>query len=129
MERYEFRRLPFCDPVDVTRFMNELDEKGYEIVSLEPCTEGREYFAYYRKKDVAKLQHVYVFHDDEDGDIIADFWTCSVPDVGEYMILWDKNAHHHYEVSRRIYGANADEKVGTWNLYVKPKSNNINNQK
>ena len=66
--------------------------------------------------------HVYIFHDDEDGDIIADIWTCSVPEVGEYMIVWDKGSHHHYEVTRRIYGANAEDKVGTWNLYVKPKN-------
>lgn len=38
-------------------------------------------------RDEKKLQHVYVFHDDEDGDIITDLWTCSVPDVGEYMII------------------------------------------
>ena len=72
-------------------------------------------------RDEKKLQHVYVFHDDEDGDIITDLWTCSVPDVGEYMIIWDKGAHHHYEVTKRIYGANAEEKVGVWNLYVSPK--------
>ena len=66
-------------------------------------------------------QHVYIFHDDDDGDIITDIWTCSVPDVGDYMIIWDKNTHHHYEVTRRIYGVNAEEKVGTWNLYVSPK--------
>ena len=119
MERYEFRRLPFCDPVLVTRFMNEMDEKGYEIVSLEPCTEGREYFAYYRKKrDVS--QHIYIFKDEPDGDIIADIWTTSAPDVGVYLIIWQNNDHHHYEVTRRIYGVNADEKVGVWNIYVKP---------
>ena len=72
-------------------------------------------------RDEKKLQHVYVFHDDEDGDIITDLWTCSVPDVGEYMIIWDKGAHHHYEVTKRIYGANAEEKVGVWNIYVSPK--------
>ena len=69
----------------------------------------------------AYRQHVYVFHDDEDSDIITDLWTCSVSDVGEYMIIWDNGAHHHYEVTKRIYGANAEEKVGVWNLYVSPK--------
>lgn len=69
--------------------------------------------------------HVYIFRDNEDGDLIADIWTCSVPDVGEYMIVWDKGSHHHYEVTRRIYGANAEDKVGTWNLYVKPKKSKV----
>ena len=72
-------------------------------------------------RDEKKLQHVYVFHDDDDGYIITDLWACSVPAVGEYMIIWDKGAHHHYEVTKRIYGANAEEKVGVWNLYVSPK--------
>lgn len=65
--------------------------------------------------------HVYLFHDDDDGELITDLWTTSVPDIGEQMILWDKSEHHYYEVTRRIYGANAEEKVGVWNLYVKPK--------
>jgi len=75
--------------------------------------------------DAKKLQHVYVFHDDKDCNIITDLWTCSVPDVGEYMIIWDKCAHHHYKVTKRIYGANAEEKVGTWNLYVSPKNKEL----
>lgn len=66
-------------------------------------------------------QHVYISKDEEAGDIICDLWTTSVPDIGEQIILWDKGEHHHYEVTRRIYGANAEEKVGVWNLYVKPK--------
>lgn len=65
-------------------------------------------------------QHVYIFKDEEAGDIICDLWTTSVPDIGEQLILWDKGGHRHYEVTRRIYGANAEEKVGVWNLYVKP---------
>ena len=65
--------------------------------------------------------HVYLFHDNDDGGKIADLWTTSVPDIGEQIILWDKGEHHHYEVTRRIYGANVEEKVGVWNLYVKPK--------
>jgi len=67
-----------------------------------------------------KLQHVYVFHDDDSGDIITDLWTCSVPDVGERMVIWQNGEHHHYEVMGRIYGANAEEKVGVWNIYVNP---------
>jgi hypothetical protein len=66
-------------------------------------------------------QHVYIFKDEEVGDIICDLWTTSVPDIGEQMILWNNGEHHHYEVTRRIYGANAEEKVGVWNLYVKQK--------
>ena len=66
-------------------------------------------------------QHVYIFKGEEAGDIICDLWTTSVPDIGEQMILWDNGEYHHYEVTRRIYGANAEEKVGVWNLYVKPK--------
>ena len=65
--------------------------------------------------------HVYVFHDDDDGEMITDLWTTSVPDIGEQIILWGKCEYHYYEVTRRIYGANAEEKVGVWNLYVKPK--------
>ena len=65
--------------------------------------------------------HVYLFHDNDDGEQIIDLWTTSVPDIGEHMILWDKGEYYHYEVTRRIYGANAEEKVGVWNLYVKPK--------
>lgn len=71
------------------------------------------------------MMHVYVFHDAEDGDIITDLWTCGVPDVGEYIIIWKDGAHHHYEVTRRIYGANADEKVGAWNIYVTPQKRKI----
>ena len=65
-------------------------------------------------------QHVYIFKDDEDGDLIADIWTCSVPNVGERIIIWSGNAHHHYKVSNRIYGVNVDAMVGVWNLYVRP---------
>ena len=88
-------------------------------VSYFLCKVRQDYKQWQETKD-GKM-HVYVFHDDEDGDIITDLWTCSVPDVGEYMIIWDKGAHHHYEVTKRIYGANAEEKVGVWNLYVSPK--------
>ena len=31
--------------------------------------------------------HVYVFRESY-GEIIADLWTCSVPDVGERMVIW-----------------------------------------
>lgn len=65
-------------------------------------------------------QHVYVFKNDEEGDIVTDLWTTSVPDVGERMIIWNMNEHQHYKVINRIYGANAHEKVGVWNLYVEP---------
>lgn len=79
----------------------------------------RQDYKYWQETKDGKM-HVYVFNNSDD-EIIADLWTCSVPDVGEYMIIWDKGAHHHYEVTKRIYGANAEEKVGVWNLYVSPK--------
>ena len=66
------------------------------------------------------LQRVYVFSDDESSDRIAVLWTCSVPDVDEQMIIWFNDEHHHYTVTKRIYGANAAEHVGVWNLYVRP---------
>lgn len=65
-------------------------------------------------------QHVYVFKNDEVGDIVTDLWTTSVPDVGERMIIWNMNEHQHYKVINRIYGVNAHEKVGVWNIYVEP---------
>lgn len=87
-------------------------------VSYFLCKVRQDYKQWQETKD-GKM-HVYVFSN-SDGDIITDLWTYSVPDVGEYMIIWDKGAHHHYEVTKRIYGANAEEKVGVWNLYASPK--------
>ena len=65
--------------------------------------------------------HVYVFHYNDDGEQLADLWTTSVPDIGEQMVLFDEGEYDYYEVVRRIYGANAEEKLGVWNLYVKPQ--------
>lgn len=65
-------------------------------------------------------QHVYIFSNEEEGDIIADLWTTSVPDVGEKLILWKDGVFHHYKVTNRIYGAHALENVGVWNIYVEP---------
>ena len=65
-------------------------------------------------------QHVFFFMADEDGELITDIWTCSVPDIGEKVIIWNKEGFKHYTLKNRIYGANADEKVGCWNLYVDP---------
>ena len=65
-------------------------------------------------------QHVYIFMNDEDSDIVTDLWTTSVPDVGEKVIIWDNDEFNHYKVCGRIYGANAQEKVGVWNIYVEP---------
>lgn len=82
------------------------------------CKVRQDYEQWQKTKD-GKM-HVYLFNDNnDDGDPIADLWTTSVPDAGEQMILWDKKEFHHYEVIRRIYGVNAEEKVGVWNLYVK----------
>lgn len=65
-------------------------------------------------------QHVYVFKDEEAGDIICDLWTTSVPDIGEKIVLWDNGTFRHYILRNRIYGGNVQEKVGVWNLYVEP---------
>jgi hypothetical protein len=70
--------------------------------------------------DPSNRQHVYFFMADEDGNLITDIWTCSVPDIGEQVIIWNKEGFKHYTLKNRIYGANADEKVGCWNLYVAP---------
>lgn len=82
------------------------------------CKVQQDYKQWQETKD-GKM-HVYVFRESDD-EIIADLWTCSVPDVGERMVIWQNGEHHHYEVIGRIYGANAEGKVGTWNLYVSPK--------
>ena len=66
-------------------------------------------------------QHVYVFMNDEEGGQIADLWTTSVPDIGEEIIIWKEGVFHYYRLRNRIYGANAEEKVGVWNLYVEPE--------
>ena len=65
-------------------------------------------------------QHVYIFKNEEAGDIICDLWTTSVPDIGEKIVLWDNGSFRHYELRNRIYGGNIQEKVGVWNLYVEP---------
>ena len=62
--------------------------------------------------------HVYVFMADEDGELIAELWTCSVPDIDERLIIWSKEGFKNYTLKHRIYGANTDEKCGVWNLYV-----------
>lgn len=62
--------------------------------------------------------HVYVFMADDDGELIAELWTCSVPDIGERLIIWSKEGFRIYTLKHRIYGANTDEKCGVWNLYV-----------
>jgi hypothetical protein len=69
--------------------------------------------------------HVYIFHDDDDGDIITDIWACSVPDVGDDVFIWCNSKHCRYQVTKRIYRINADEKSAAWNLYVKPKKRKL----
>jgi hypothetical protein len=86
-------------------------------VSYFLCKVRQDYKQWQETKD-GKM-HVYVFSNSDD-EIIADLWTCSVPDVDERMVIWKDGSHHHYEVVHRIYGANAEEKVGTWNIYVNP---------
>lgn len=65
--------------------------------------------------------HVYIFLKDS-GKLITDLWTCHVPDVGESMVIWQDNEHKRYKTTGRIYGANAEEKVGVWNIYVVPSN-------
>jgi len=86
-------------------------------VSYFLCKVRHDHKQWQETKD--EKMHVYVFREG-DGEIVADLWTCSVPDVGESMVIWQNGEHHHYEVTGRIYGANAEEKVGTWNIYVNP---------
>jgi hypothetical protein len=86
-------------------------------VSYFLCKVRQDYKHWQETKD-GKM-HVYVFSNSDD-EIIADLWTCSVPDIDERIVIWKDGAHHHYEVVHRIYGANAGEKVGTWNIYVNP---------
>ena len=50
-DKFTYRRLPFCDPQDVCNAMAEYDERGYDIVSLQPCSEGREYFMFLKRRD------------------------------------------------------------------------------
>ena len=64
--------------------------------------------------------HVYLFHDNDDGEQITDLWTTSVPDIGEKIVRWDNGTFRHYILRNRIYGGNVQEKVGVWNLYVEP---------
>ena len=65
--------------------------------------------------------HVYIFLKDS-GELITDLWTCHVPNVGESMVIWQDNEHKRYKTAGRIYGANAKEKIGVWNIYVAPSN-------
>ena len=70
-------------------------------------------------------QKAYVWSDDEQAEsvkdsLLAELWICDAPMPGEELILYGGDGQFaHYEVTRRIYGANIAEKVGVWNLYVK----------
>ena len=70
-------------------------------------------------------QKAYVWMDDEQAEsvkdsLLAELWICDAPMPGEELILYEGNGQFaHYEVTRRIYGANIAENVGVWNLYVK----------
>lgn len=70
-------------------------------------------------------QKAYVWIDDEQAksvkdSLLAELWICDAPMPGEELIIYEGDGLFvHYEVTRRIYGANIAEKVGVWNLYVK----------
>lgn len=70
-------------------------------------------------------QKAYVWTDDEQAEsvkdaLLAELWICDAPMTGEELILYEGNGQFaHYEVTRRIYGANIAEMAGVWNLYVK----------
>lgn len=84
-------------------------------VSYFLCKVQQDYKQWQETKD-GKI-HVYVLRNSDD-EIIADLLTCDVPDVGERIVIWKDGAHHDYEVVHRVYGANAEEKVKTCNIYV-----------
>lgn len=64
--------------------------------------------------------HVYFYDLDDNGAIVGDIWTHSVPDNDEKVILWNKeHGFRHYKVAYRIYGGNLEERTGAWNIYVK----------
>lgn len=84
------------------------------------CKVQKDYKRWKESKENAGKMHVYIFAGEESGDIIADLFATSVPAVGEKMVLWDEGKYHHYNVTGRIYGANAVEKCGVWNIYVEP---------
>lgn len=67
-------------------------------------------------------QHVYVWDANKEKEeyAIIDVWTTSVPDVGEQIIIWQDETFHHYEVVKRIYGINAEDRTACWNIYVLP---------
>ena len=84
-------------------------------VSYFLCQVRQDYKQWQETKD-GKM-HVYVFSNSDD-EIIAELWTCSVPDIDERLIIWSKEGFKNYTLKHRIYGANTDEKCGVWNLYV-----------
>lgn len=67
-------------------------------------------------------QHVYVWdaNKEKEEHAIIDVWTTSVPEKGEQIIIWQDETFHHYEVVRRIYGINAEDRTACWNIYVLP---------
>ena len=69
-------------------------------------------------------QHVYVWNaaEGKQKDPIIDVWTTSVPEPGEQIIIWQDESFHHYEVVRRIYGINAEDRTACWNIYVEPSA-------
>ena len=69
-------------------------------------------------------QKAYIWIDenmDSMRSLLAEIYICDAPLPGEEFILYEGNGEFkHYEVTRRIFGANKAEKVGVWNIYLKP---------
>ena len=51
VEKYEYRLLTFCDPVQVCSAMNKYDALGYDVVALIPTAEGKEYTLFLKKRE------------------------------------------------------------------------------
>lgn len=66
-----------------------------------------------RQETKSGKMHVYIFLKDSE-KLITDLWTCHVPNVGEFMVIWQDNEHKLYKTTGRIYGVNKEEKVRVW---------------
>lgn len=111
-------------PLIISHYATNGFKKGYEYGKREERTKLS-----VKKNEQTETsqykQHVYVF-DDSEGCLIMDAWVCSVPDVGDEISIWKNGCFCRSTVRNRIYGMNAEEKSGCWNLYVAQSNNNRN---
>ena len=49
--KFTYRRLTFCDPQEVCNSLAKYDEMGYDILSLQPVVDGKEYLLYLKRTD------------------------------------------------------------------------------